>query len=996
MGDLFKSTPFVLWIVAAFGAIWLGRLNLAARVLRSLRWISPQRTPEPNEFVPLFLRERAAAESPRLEEMGFVSDGAVRLRTREMAPENSLWQWRQEEAGTLIYLTVESNWVESGAARWVCITALADGGLVETTNQPQELFLPYPPRCVRTVMDRRPLVELWESHLASVQAHVDRVPALPVSLSAPEAEQRMADFNQSVWSGWKSTRDVFVETRPGVLQFTWRWILFRGLKQIFAASRLVRARAKVKDGKSIHLASPDSAFTYSEDAKVELDLQAFRTSDALVRARRLNPRGRLIVSLVTLVAFAVVLAWWGDWEFALILSAALLFHELGHLTAMRLFGSRDTSLLFIPMFGGAAVQNDRTLVKPWQEVIILLAGPLPGIIIGLALAAYAIVAPGSPAIVVTTAATLLLLNAFNLLPVMPLDGGQLLNVALLARFPHCAALFKGLSGVALIAAGWYWGLGVLLGMLGLFILLRMPMEWRLAEVHRDLRRAAAAEGATSTDEEFWLRRIFRRLRDVPLPGMQAVVKFGESVRLLRILRHPPARFGTMALALVGWTSPIWLLALAVPSVKWFGERTLRRLEAEVRAGGLPRLDQAADRAAGLRKSVSAEQDAGPIYESVAKEIRAANAKGSSAATSKPPPVSSPPNPKDADTQEDTLDDEFEYDLEAAGNLPPAQRAALWQRVEEAAARSHWLPSTSTDPKSGERADPKATGMVVAQIVGQELAAALAEENAERARDALTVGRRMLEQASASRQGYGGAIGPYFIDYLLRILERGLLKWGVSTRPPSTGQLALIAGALPNRDWLEQQVVPEYLESLPHMEALFFAPRKERHADSIRSPWYSWPLAYLAADRPTAPYHHAAMLRHAARIQSESRTGLDPWFRKQDPASEVGWTGDFGGDSWRSFRNVWARACGRLDLAQMGLAWHYMRANGNTVNSASEIKAPWFPDSLPNPVSDETPRLETKRGVRLVLLWGAPAPSGSGTIQHSWRGPQQIWQLTPQK
>jgi Zn-dependent protease len=992
MGDFFKSAPFLIWISLAVGAIWLGRLNLAARVLRSLRWISPQRTPEPNEFVPLFLLERAAAESPRLEEMGFVSDGAVRLRAREMTPANSLWQWRHEEAGTLIYLTVESNWVESGAARWACITALTDGSLVETTNKPQELLLPFPPKCVRIVMDRRPLAELWESHLASVQAQVERVPALPVSLSAPDAEQRMTDFNQNQWSGWKSTRDVFVETRPGVLQLTWRWILFRGLKQILAASRVVRARAKVKDGKSIHLASPDAAFSYSDDAKVELDLQAFRTSDALVRARRLNPRGRLIVSLVTLVAFAVVLAWWGNWEFALILSAALLFHELGHLAAMRLFGSRDTSLLFIPMFGGAAVQNDRTLIKPWQEVIMLLAGPLPGIIIGLALAAYAIVVPGSPGIVVTSAATLLLLNAFNLLPVMPLDGGQLLNVALLARFPHCAAIFKGLSGVALLVAGWFWGLGVLLGMLGLFILLRMPMEWRLAEVHRDLRRAAAAEGATSTDEEFWLRRIFRRLRAVQLPGMQAAVKFGESVRLLRILRHPPARFGTMALALVGWTSPIWLLALAVPSLKWFGELSLRRVEAEVRAGGLPRPDQAADRAATLRKTVPADQDAGPIYESVAKEMRAASAKGSSAATSKPPPASPPPDPNDIDT----LEDELEYDLDAAGNLPPAQRTALWQRMKDASARSHWLPSTSPDPKSGERADQKATGMVVAQVVGQELATALVEGNAERARDALTIGRRMLDQASASRQGYGGAVGAHFIDYLLRILERGLLKWGVSTRPPTTGQLALIAGALPDGDWLERQVVPEYLESLPQMEALYFAPRKERRAASIRAPWYSWPLAYLAANRPTEPYHHAAMLRHAARIQSETRTGVDPWLRKQDPASEVGWTGDFGGDSWRSFRNIWARACGRLDLAQMGLAWHYMRANGNAVNSASEIKAPWFPDNPPNPVSGQTPRLETNRGVRLVLPWGVPAPSGRGSIEHSWRGPQQVWQLTPKK
>ena len=99
--------------------------------------------------------------------------------------------------------------------------------------------------------------------------------------------------------------------------------------------------------------------------------------------------------------FAVVNGWHLT---GLVLSAAAL-HELGHLAALRLLGGAVTALR-ISVFGA--------------ELAAVLAGPLTNLLAGLALARL-----GYPA----AAGAHLVLCAFNLLPVRPLDGGRALYLA---------------------------------------------------------------------------------------------------------------------------------------------------------------------------------------------------------------------------------------------------------------------------------------------------------------------------------------------------------------------------------------------------------------------------------------------------------------------------------------------------------------------------------------------------------------------------------------
>lgn len=111
------------------------------------------------------------------------------------------------------------------------------------------------------------------------------------------------------------------------------------------------------------------------------------------------------------------------WILALL--GIVLLHELGHFTAMKYFRYRDVKIFFIP-FLGAFVSGEPRVASQQQKVITLFAGPLPGILLGLACLALAEWIEQNR-VVVTLGVLLIGLNAVNLVPVKPLDGGQLLE-----------------------------------------------------------------------------------------------------------------------------------------------------------------------------------------------------------------------------------------------------------------------------------------------------------------------------------------------------------------------------------------------------------------------------------------------------------------------------------------------------------------------------------------------------------------------------------------
>ncbi len=121
------------------------------------------------------------------------------------------------------------------------------------------------------------------------------------------------------------------------------------------------------------------------------------------------------------------------------------FHEFGHYAAMRLFGYEGTSVFFVP-FLGAATTGRKPDVTLSQEMVVLMAGPVPGIAMGTGLV---LADPGilGSAVGSELVAMLIGINLLNLLPVLPLDGGKVIERILLAGRPW-ASLLVGSLGIA--------------------------------------------------------------------------------------------------------------------------------------------------------------------------------------------------------------------------------------------------------------------------------------------------------------------------------------------------------------------------------------------------------------------------------------------------------------------------------------------------------------------------------------------------------------------
>jgi Zn-dependent protease len=149
--------------------------------------------------------------------------------------------------------------------------------------------------------------------------------------------------------------------------------------------------------------------------------------------------------LVSVAAYAII---WG-WTFAVGFVALLFVHEMGHVIQMKREGVKVSGMLFIP-FLGAAVGARSMGGNALAEARIGLAGPVLGTLATAAL--LPIAAAQDSDFLRALAFTGFFLNLFNLVPVVPLDGGR----AMAAMAP------------------WMWFAGFA-AMLGFFVLFPNPI-----------------------------------------------------------------------------------------------------------------------------------------------------------------------------------------------------------------------------------------------------------------------------------------------------------------------------------------------------------------------------------------------------------------------------------------------------------------------------------------------------------------------------------------
>jgi len=122
-------------------------------------------------------------------------------------------------------------------------------------------------------------------------------------------------------------------------------------------------------------------------------------------------------ALVSVAAYSLFFGWW----FAAGFVVLLFIHEMGHVIALRREGIPASAPMFIP-FMGAFITAKSLGDNALAEARVGLAGPILGSIAAAAVAAAGVLL-ASP-FLQALAYTGFFLNLFNLLPVVPLDGGR--------------------------------------------------------------------------------------------------------------------------------------------------------------------------------------------------------------------------------------------------------------------------------------------------------------------------------------------------------------------------------------------------------------------------------------------------------------------------------------------------------------------------------------------------------------------------------------------
>lgn len=189
----------------------------------------------------------------------------------------------------------------------------------------------------------------------------------------------------------------------------------------------------------------------------------------------------------------------------IVLTGVVVFHEFGHFVAMKIYKYRELGMFFIPLLG-AYVSGKKQEVSQKQSAIILLAGPVPGIFLGIILHFLSI--QFEIDFLNSVAWVLIYLNVLNLLPVYPLDGGQLLHRLFLDDYNILGKIFVILS-VALMS----W-VAISSGYLFLLLFPFMMISKMIGDLqHEKIEKKIEAEGIDLmksyeelTADEYWKLR----------------------------------------------------------------------------------------------------------------------------------------------------------------------------------------------------------------------------------------------------------------------------------------------------------------------------------------------------------------------------------------------------------------------------------------------------------------------------------------------------------
>ena len=467
-----------------------------------------------------------------LTKMGF--DGPVWLQFDNKPKETELFDrmavYRHKDSGTLCWLAPVFKATTPNRLLTFWTTRLLDGRLL--TSQAFDFYFESiaTPQYPAQTIDGSDLPLQFQQHLCYVQGF--GLEFDPASLeSRAIAEQSSTEHNRQV--------EHLIETGllyrknnrvRGGLRYALR-TLWLSLRQPTKAKHESLAHTPVSRLDTIG-DTADKSREIAPDAKTQFSL----FSATLLLSCIL---GGLIFSL----------------EFAIIIVAIVVFHEYGHYLAMRLFGYKNVHMLALPLVGGVTIgfeENPCAARKAWMA----LMGPLPGIILGWLLFWLYHSCDLQNSTLEMTIYLLLFINYLNVLPVLPLDGGHVVQSLIPGRWYNLQPAIVLLSCV----------LGIVLGIIMKFYILsvlcalqfpRLIQQFKLGGIiRRILSEELAAEPQSRSSKR---RHILQMMENLCGPARNAGQRLNEAEVVLDTIyrrKLSPPQFISL--------SSVYALLLVVP------------------------------------------------------------------------------------------------------------------------------------------------------------------------------------------------------------------------------------------------------------------------------------------------------------------------------------------------------------------------------------------------------------------------------------------------
>lgn len=173
------------------------------------------------------------------------------------------------------------------------------------------------------------------------------------------------------------------------------------------------------------------------------------------------------------ILILLILLFFSKLDMYIIFIISIIVHEFMHLLIGKLFGEK-TKKIVIDLFGASLEFYEYNNIPKSSRILIFLAGPLSNFVIAICF--YVIINDYKNKVILTN----LILGIFNLIPIIPLDGGRILK-EILSWFINEDKSFKIImifSKMVLVSVSFVYGIAIV-KVRNVFILIILIRLWYL-------------------------------------------------------------------------------------------------------------------------------------------------------------------------------------------------------------------------------------------------------------------------------------------------------------------------------------------------------------------------------------------------------------------------------------------------------------------------------------------------------------------------------------